>query len=644
MNFHAIIRRILGDGSADTKYLKKLLLEDNRAMESHELAIFFDLKEASRRKYDAEAWETFMRHSDPEMLKNSKLFHGEVSGLLPGTGRMFCIAIRTKDPMVIRYLKDVFASSDDKRLAPPHDRIRESDVVHKYELKHRGQVDSKGRLETEKWSRVDHDLCLATGWPYAPDTYPKHISNELVDELEKMQEPGLRSPVARGSSAGLKSVPGAKSSGGTGIALPRMVATGVVAAIAVGLLLFGWLTKDKVINYVRERRENLSTKLEMGSEAYGKLKEGFALAGIAKIPHDLNLAELNEKLADRAYYVLQHKDESIFDVWMDCMVWFAANEKRDPLPQTTVQAFIKINMRSLDGSPLWTCQSKGVRNSPGTEKENPNLRRHALRAAIDGIDFSCLPDGKSVKSFQANNDFPGLSKHVEYLLAQHEDNTAVASARASTEGKTAASARAGRRARRATTASRTSEKNVDPRRAQLEAKLCGYIQDKWIMTNYVHLKNGKKLTALILEEKGATLGLRLKGGKTNIARNRIEKIEHFGREQFAENINKLLEPLKKDFQHEWEYSLCEKFVDELTEKCIVYGPPFPGACLLSIQPGKKTGDLKAVVKTAKTRKVLGKGDDISGFKVIGIDAETNSVLVRMGEKGDILRIWPKTGT
>lgn len=608
-------------------------------MESHELAIFFDLKEASRRKYDAEAWETFMRYSDPEMLKNSKLFQGEVSGLLPGTGRMFCIAIRTKDPIVIQYLKDVFASSDDKRLAPPHDRIRESNVVHKYELKHRGQVDSKGRLETEKWSRVDHDLCLATGWPYAPHTYPKHISNELVDELEKMQEPGLRSPVARGSSAGLKSVPGAKSSGGTGIALPRMVATGVVAAIAVGLLLFGWLTKDMVVNYVRERRENLSTKLGMGSEAYGKLKEGFALAGIAKVPHDLNLAELNEKLADRAYYVLHHKDESMFDVWVDCMVWFAASEKRDPLPQTTVQSFIKVTMRSLDGSPLWTCQSKGVRSSPGTEKENPDLRRHALRAAIDNIDFSCLPDGKSVKSFQANNDFPGLRKHVEYLLAQHEDTSAVASARASTEGKTAVP---GRRAKRAIAASRTSGKNVDPRRAQLEADLCDYIQDKWIMANYVHLKNGKKLTALILEEKGATLGLRLKGGKTNIARNRIERIEHFGREQFAENINKLLEPLKKDFQHEWEYRLCEKFVDGLAEECVVYGPPFPGACLLSIKPGKKTSGRKAIVKMANDRIILENGDKIAGFTVIGIDTKT--VLLRMGEKGDTLRIWPKTGT
>jgi hypothetical protein len=587
----------------------------------HELGIFFNLEESSGRKYEAEAWEVFMRHTDPELLKDTQLFQGEVSGLLLGTGRMYCIGVRTKDLIVVQYLKEIFASSDDSHLAPAHDRIRESDVIQKYELKRRGQIDSQGRLETDTWRRVDHHLCKVTGWPYVPHTYPKHLSPEKLDELEKMEEPGVRTPVSSDSLPPLARAPRSKASSSPVGGRRRIAVYVAIAVVLVGLLVFGWLARGRIFAYLGERKDNLSLRMELGSEAYGKVQDGFALAGIKKIPHDLDLDALNAKLSDRAYYFLQHKDESVYDVTADCMVWFAPSEKRGSAPETTMQAFIKIGMHSRRDNPLWACQSKAERSAPGTEQENPNLRHEALKAAIQNIDLTCLADGRSVKSFQANNDFPGLNKHVQYLL----DNCKGGAAKVESTTKRSIFAFEG----------------TQLERAELETRLRDFLADKWIPTTFIYLKNGKKLSALILEQRSLALNLRLTGGKTSITRNQIEKIKPFGKEQFAEEIETILEPMRKGLENEWEYEIYDDIVAELTEKCVTYGPPFPGAYVLNVDDSTGTGKMKALIMVGRSRKTLRDGDKIKGFKVIGIDPETSTVLVRMGQNGEILRIWPK---
>jgi hypothetical protein len=50
------------------------------------------------------------------------------------------------------------------------------------------------------------------------------------------------------------------------------------------------------------------------------------------------------------------------------------------------------------------------------------------------------------------------------------------------------------------------------------------------------------------------------------------------------------------------------------------------------------------VKTTKTRKTVKVGDRLQGLSIIGIDAETNTVIVRMGRKGELFRIWPSAAT
>jgi hypothetical protein len=594
-------------------------------MADHELGIFFSLEESSGKRYEAETWEVFMRHADPGMMKDAELFQGEVPGLLPETGRMYCIAVRAEDFVVVQYLKDVFASSDDTHLAPAHDRIRESDVIDKYDLRPRGRIDAEGRLETDEWSRVDQHLCKVTGWPYVPLTFPTHLSPEKMDELERMGEPGLRTPVSSDSLPGLRPPPASEATSSPAGGSKRAATYVAIAALLGGLLVLGWLAGGRILDYLGERKDRLSLRLDLGSEAYKKVQDGFALAGVDNVPHDLDLDALNTKLSERAYHFLSHKDESIYNVTAECMVWFAPSEKQDPAPETTMQAFIKISMRSGNGTPLWGYQSKGVRSAPGSEKENPNLRHEALRAAIENIELACLADGRSVKSFQANSDFPGLNRHVQYLLANCNGG--------STDGS-----------KRRTRKGATSFTGTELERAKLETKIRNHLEGKWIMSNRIYLKKGKEFDALILEEKGLSLNLRLTSGKTSLARNQIEKVEPFGREEFRKNINSKLASMRKGFKHEWQHDLCDKLVDELTEKCMAYGPPFPGAHVLKVGSGDGTEKMNATIMVGRSRRTLEDGDKVKGFEVIGMDPETNSVLVRMGQNGEILRIWPRTQT
>ncbi len=577
-------------------------------MKGHDLSIFFDLKDAPARGYEAQAWKVFMRHSDPQMLKDSQFFHGSVSGLVPGADHLYCIAIRTKNPETIQYLKNIFAACDDRRLAPPHDRLRESGIVQKYQLKFRARMDSDGCFETQEWSRSDHELCMATGWPYVPHIYPAHISPELMDELEAMATPGRKKPdPARDSRPGMKAVPVGRSSSASAGSWLKIIIRTFVAILVVAALVVGWLARDKIFTYISECKEALSMKLELGSDAYAKYKEGFALVGIAKVPHDLDVAILNEKLEGRAYYVIAGEKESSCDAIMNCTVWFSPQEKLSPSPQTTIQAFIKAEMRSAGGAFLWMSQSKGVRSAPGTEKANPNLRYKALSAAIENIDLFCLVDGKSVRSFQANNDHDGLRKHAQHLMAQ----------------------------------CRNKPDDQCEDMAALEIRLWDRLAKQWIMSSYFHMKTGKKLSALIMEENPRSFRLRMRSGTTSIAKEQVEKMERFTREQYIADINEILRPIKKKLNHEWQYDLCDALVEETADKCIAYGPPVPNMRVVSISSDKDTGDHEATVRTAREKKTVKINDKLQGHTVIGIDEETNTVIVRMGKKGETLRIWPR---
>ncbi|MBI5116332.1 hypothetical protein HZA56_07640 [Candidatus Poribacteria bacterium] len=611
-------------------------------MEQHELGIFFNLKEMSRRDYAAEAWETFMTNCDPDLMRSTHLFQGEIEGLLPGVARMFCIAVRTPDLVTVQYLKDIFAKCEDKRLATPLDRVRESDIVGKYKLQPRGRIDSKGRLKTKNWSRTDHDLCKLAGWAYVPQSHPEYLQPELVAELEEMERPRpkLRKAAAPEPKSETKIEP-AKSL----VRLPQNAARYAIA-VAVGVaLVLAWANSDKLAQIYEHSRDALTTRLVIGHKGYKKQREGFAIAGISRVPPDLDLGELNDKLKTRAYHVLQCAQDSPVDAWMDCSVWYATNETRDPLPRTITQAFIKISLRSIDGGPLWTCLANATRSAPGGEAKNLALQKEALQAAIENIDLSCLADGKSVKSFQANNDFTGLRDHVNYLIAEENRDALRAQALAprvielpqinKTKKNTGAVAPA------VVESDENPQQAMKQAREMLKNQLLDFLGDQWILTEEVHLLTGRKFDAVVLAEKQGVLYLRVLGGELSMPKSKIEKVEALSPERIANNVTNALRPAREQLTSDWQLRVCDETANEVGETCVRIGPHLPGVRLAAVKMNEGTGELEATVKTEKGNVTVRKGEWLEGFQVAAMDAETDSLLVRMGEGGKTFRIWPE---
>jgi len=621
-------------------------------MKEYEIGIFFNLEEMSRRRYSAEAWDIFICQCRPAMLRSSQLFHGEVAGYMPGVGHAFCIAVRTTNLSSIQYLKDAFGECDDIRLAAPLNRVRESDIISKFRLKYRGRVDSKGRLKTKKWNRTDHDACKSNGWPYVPRDHPEYLSPELMEELERMERPEFGLDELQPSKSA------ADNASSSSDRNPRKITRKITpkelvqyASLAALIVLFAiiYLAGDRISQHLRTGKELLVTRRILGGEGYQKYREGFAMANIVRIPQGLDLQELNGRLQSKAYHATRWAENSPVDTWIDCSVWFASNESRDSLSLATTQAFIRINMKSLDGNVIWVCQGKGTTSLPGSEADNERLRQAALHLAIENLDLSCLPDGRSVKNFQAGNDFAALKRHVNYLLALSNRDPEKQSAKT---GKTDVIESPKEKKQPPAQAApvhvqpaRESPDSIMKRQCdELKAELVRHLADQWIMTHKIYLNTGRTLNALVLEEKRGILRLRLPGGTVSVSRAQIKRIEPLDIKEVTDNVARILNKARKGFDCAWQHRTCNTLENEFSKKCFQYGPPLPGASLLALKETGENGELEAIVRSGEDEVAVKKGGVIAGFEIIDMDRETDSLLVRLGEGGDVLRIYSQENT
>lgn len=133
-----------------------------------ELGILFDIDDLGGGFYGFEAWKIFLKHCDPEKLSGCMFYEGDTIDTLEGRANTFCIAVQSSDPTAVNYLKQTFAGLKEKGLLPPNERFVEGTVTSMHPLVLKAQVDTEGRFVTESWTRVDEELCEASGWQYAP--------------------------------------------------------------------------------------------------------------------------------------------------------------------------------------------------------------------------------------------------------------------------------------------------------------------------------------------------------------------------------------------------------------------------------------------------------------------------------------------
>jgi hypothetical protein len=152
------------------------------------IGIAFDIEGLGSGFYGYRAWQLFMKNVNPERLAPSILVEGDTNATLHGRANEFCIGIYGPD-CDLSYIRETFEVLDDPRFAAVHRRFIEKIALDQQSLPIRGTIDSLGRLVTERWDGIDHQLCRDSGWAYDPKTIPPEVEARVRTELETLALP-----------------------------------------------------------------------------------------------------------------------------------------------------------------------------------------------------------------------------------------------------------------------------------------------------------------------------------------------------------------------------------------------------------------------------------------------------------------------
>ena len=150
------------------------------------IGVVFSIKGLGSGAYGDKAWRLFMKHISPRQLGSCVLVEGDTAATLYGTANEFCIGIY--GPLDCTLVRKVFEPLDDPGFAPFHRRFIEKLALDEQPLPLKGRIDLD-RLVTDRWTRVDHDLCLEAGWGYAPRQVPADLDPSLLAQLEALRQP-----------------------------------------------------------------------------------------------------------------------------------------------------------------------------------------------------------------------------------------------------------------------------------------------------------------------------------------------------------------------------------------------------------------------------------------------------------------------
>lgn len=154
------------------------------------IGVVFDIDGLGGGFYGYCAWQLFTKHLDPRQLGVSILVEGDTAATLNGQANEFCIGVYCSD-LAVDYVRRTFEDMNKPGLAAFHRRFIEKVVLDDQPLPIRGQLDAFHRLVTDRWNRIDHNLCKEAGWGYSPKNVPTDLEQSLLRELEELKKPHL---------------------------------------------------------------------------------------------------------------------------------------------------------------------------------------------------------------------------------------------------------------------------------------------------------------------------------------------------------------------------------------------------------------------------------------------------------------------
>jgi hypothetical protein len=150
------------------------------------IGILFDIDKLGGGYYGYKAWQIFMRHVSSDELSACVLVEGDTLAQRGPLANLFCIGIYglTAD---LRKIRERFEQLDEPGLAAMPARTVEKAVLDALPLPIRCNIDAFGRMTTDQWARIDHDLCWNSGWAYGPKQVPADLDENLRAQLQQMK-------------------------------------------------------------------------------------------------------------------------------------------------------------------------------------------------------------------------------------------------------------------------------------------------------------------------------------------------------------------------------------------------------------------------------------------------------------------------
>lgn len=182
---------------------------------------------------------------------------------------------------------------------------------------------------------------------------------------------------------------------------------------------------------------------------------------------------------------------------------------------------------------------------------------------------------------------------------------------------------------------------------QLKKEVAALLRKEWIEDQRLHMGKKRKVPCVILCKnmgEGNKEKYCVGAGKTIIKYDieSVKRIETFKQDQIIQNLNarRKIKSLKSDLTAK-QRRVCDRMIREMSRRCVAYAPSLPDTCLIKFSKSKKTGEQTAVLEINDIKHTVKKGGRIGKYTVTKIDTETESIVVRRGEKGRELRVWHK---
>jgi hypothetical protein len=153
------------------------------------IGVVFDIDGLSGGFYGNAAWHIFAAAIPATSLPNCILVEGDTAATLARRANEFCIGVYG-DRAAIDLVRATFERADIPGLAAFHRRFISKTALDQQPLPTKGVIDL-GRLVTDSWNRIDHDLCKEAGWGYSPRQIPDDLDEKLQAELADLMLPRL---------------------------------------------------------------------------------------------------------------------------------------------------------------------------------------------------------------------------------------------------------------------------------------------------------------------------------------------------------------------------------------------------------------------------------------------------------------------